>query len=60
MKTRVLLRLALAQGLVSPGWHRQVAGRLLAVGRMIGGWRKRCERAAPAPPREGTGPPPGA
>ncbi len=60
VRTRVLLRLALDGGLISPGWNRQAAGRLLGIGRMIGGWRKRCARLVPDSLHQGTGPPPGA
>ncbi len=48
LRLRLLLRAARDTGLVSGGWHRQATGRLRAIGRMIGGWKKR--RSARAPP----------
>ena len=44
---RALMRLARELGLVSPGGQRFVAGRLLIIGRMLGGWRKRVARHPP-------------
>jgi hypothetical protein len=49
VRLRVLLRLARDVGHLSPGGCRFAQGRLLEIGRMIGGWRKRVERR-PRPP----------
>lgn len=43
VRLRVLLRLSHQLGLLSAGSLRFASGRLQAVGRMIGGWRKRFE-----------------
>lgn len=43
VRLRELLRLAQELGLISPGGLRYASGRLLVIGRMIGGWRKRTE-----------------
>ena len=47
---RVLLRLGVERGALSTGLHRDLVGRSLACGRMIGGWRKRLDKRARAPP----------
>ncbi len=49
VRLRVLLRLANGIGLLSAGGLRFAAGRLLAIGRMIGGWRKRVDSARSPP-----------
>ena len=45
VRLRTLLRIARAQGLLSGGALRFAAGRLEAIGRMVGGWRKRLDRS---------------
>lgn len=57
---RCLLRLAQELGLLSAGAHRLLAGKSLAAGRMIGGWRKRVARTNLSPLDPGCGPPPAA
>jgi len=44
VRLRTLLRLARDLGLVSPRGLRFATGRLRAIGRMLGGWRKRVDR----------------
>ncbi len=44
VRLRMLLRLAQSLGLLSGGGLRYAAGRLQAIGRMVGGWRKRLRR----------------
>jgi hypothetical protein len=44
VRLRIFLRLARDVGIQSPGGVRYAAGRLRAIGRMIGGWRKRVLR----------------
>lgn len=64
VRLRCQLRLARELGLLSPGGQRFAAGRLLAIGRMVGGWRKRVDKTerqaqgrAPRPRRNpGDGP----
>ena len=51
VRLRERLRLAGALGLLSPGALRQLTGQLSAIGRMIGGWRRRLGPHARAPPR---------
>lgn len=41
VRLRVLLRVARDLTLISPGGLRYAEGQLLAIGRMLGGWRKR-------------------
>lgn len=50
VRLRERLRLATRLGLVSPGGARHAQGRLLIIGRMIGGWRRRVAALARAPP----------
>ncbi len=63
VRLRALLRLAAALGCLSAGGLRYATGRLAAIGRMVGGWRKRLERSArriggaPAARASGDGPP---
>ncbi len=52
---RMQLRLAVDLGLLSAGAHRYAAGRLDAVGRMLGGWRKRLARRRSGQPHDSTG-----
>ncbi len=49
VRLRVLLRVARGLGLLSAGGLRFASGRLTAMGRMVGGWRKRA-RSARSPP----------
>ena len=51
VRLRERLRLAGAQGLLSPGALRHLTGQLQAIGRMIGGWRRRRGPQARDPPR---------
>lgn len=51
VRARVMLRLARDVGAMSAGGHRHASGRLLVIGRMIGGWRKRRARG----PRSNSG-----
>ena len=51
VRLRERLRLAGALGLLSPGALRQLTGPPSAIGRMIGGWRRRLGPHARAPPR---------
>lgn len=51
VRLRERLRLAGALGLLSPGALRQLTGQLSAIGRMVGGWRRRLGPHARAPPR---------
>ncbi len=44
VRLRTLLRLAQGLGLVSKGGLRYTTGRLEAIGRMVGGWRKRIRK----------------
>ncbi len=53
VRLRVRLRLARDLGLVSPRGLRIAAGRLQAVGRMVGRWRKRVEPRGRLPPAVG-------
>lgn len=46
VRLRVLLRLARDTCLISPGGLRHAQGRLRAIGRMIGGWRRRVRTRA--------------
>lgn len=64
VRLRAALRLSCELGLLSPGGLRFACGRLQAVGRMIGGWRKRLRPTAPPGGQrlpggleEGNGPP---
>jgi len=50
--TRIRLRLARDAGLLSAGGHRYAAGELLAIGRMLGGWKKRHARRTIPPDSE--------
>lgn len=50
VRLRVSLRLASDLGLLSAGAARSLHLRLDAIGRMVGGWRKRVERSGPDPP----------
>jgi len=54
VRLRVLLRVARDLGLVTGGGLRFAAGRLDAVGRMLGGWQRRLAR--PAAPEGVAGP----
>ncbi len=45
VRLRTHLRLAGGLGCLSAGGLRYAAGRLAAIGRMVGGWRKRLRRA---------------
>lgn len=47
VRLRVRLRLARDLGHLSAGGCRYAQGRLLEIGRMLGGWRKRVPRAPP-------------
>ncbi len=47
VRLRVLLRVANGMGLLSAGGLRFASGRLLAIGRMVGGWRKRVGARSP-------------
>ncbi|MCP4990137.1 MAG: hypothetical protein GY928_30095 [Colwellia sp.] len=68
VRLRTLLRLARRQHLLSPGGLRHASGRLRAIGRMVGGWRKRLPKPAaerrphhpPPYPGDGLPAPPGA
>ncbi len=51
VRLRVLLRVARGLGLLSAGGLRFASGRLSAMGRMVGGWRKRVDSARSPPPR---------
>jgi len=42
---RLQLRIARELGALSPGGARHLEGRMLEIGRMIGGWRKRVQSA---------------
>ncbi len=44
VRLRTVLRVARNLGLVSRGGLRDAAERLGKIGRMVGGWRKRCDR----------------
>ncbi len=64
VRLRTLLRLARRLGWLSAGGLRFAAGRLRAIGRMVGGWRKRVRhtsrrqtREAIEPTTRGDGPP---
>lgn len=46
VRLRVLIRLSRDLGFISAGGTRHVEARLLAAGRMLGGWRKRVPRAS--------------
>ena len=50
VRLRDLLRLAEVLGLLLPGALRQLTGQLSAIGRMIGGWRRRRGPQARDPP----------
>lgn len=45
VRLRMLLRLAGDLALLSPGGLRHAQGKLLAIGRMLGGWQKQLQRA---------------
>jgi hypothetical protein len=55
-RLREVLRLAVATGQLSAGGHRFAAGRLLGIGRMIGGWRKRVAGPSGRAAASGDGP----
>lgn len=64
VRLRVTLCLAREMGLLSAGGLRFAAGRLAAIGRMVGGWRKRLKpmdspegSELPPEPLQGSGPP---
>ena len=50
VRLRTLLRLAKDLSLISPAGLRFAHGRLQAIGRMVGGWRKRVANANSATP----------
>lgn len=49
VRARVLLRLARDLGWISAGGVRFACGRLRVIGRMVGGWSRRVERARGPP-----------
>ncbi len=62
VRLRTLLRLARGLGCLSAGGLRYAAGRLSAIGRMVGGWRKRLRQTKDSAGRKagkssGDGPP---
>ena len=50
VRLRMRLRLAIEAGSLSSGAFRKLSGQLLAIGRMLGGWQRRLEPGARAPP----------
>ncbi len=48
VRLRTVLRVAESLKLLSKGGLRYAAARLAAIGRMVGGWRKRLRRQRPA------------
>ena len=52
VRVRVLLRLTRDLGQLSPGGVRYASGRLREIGRMVGGWIRRVERARGPPQAE--------
>lgn len=60
-RLKVLLRLALDLGVVGEAGAHHAGARLVEIGRMVGGWRKRHPGPPSTPtPRGSAAPPPGA